>query len=91
MARVKVIRENWNLKYSACFILCPLRVSFLDVPHSVSVVSKIKMPPSNNLLLRNTDIDPDFFNRSSIENIPNKIGVCVKPLHFNYDQVSRDG
>lgn len=86
MARVKVIRENWNLKYSACFILCPLRISYLDVPYSVSIVSKIRMPPSNNLLLRNTDSDPDFLNRS-IESIPNKLAVCVKPLHFNYDQV----
>ncbi|XP_046393757.1 uncharacterized protein LOC124161473 isoform X2 [Ischnura elegans] len=25
LARVKVIRENWNLKYSACFVICPLR------------------------------------------------------------------
>lgn len=86
MARVKVIRENWNLKYSACFILCPLRVAALEVPHSVSIVSKFRMSPSNNLLLRNTDFDNDLLNRS-IENIPNKIAVCVKPLHFNYDQV----
>lgn len=86
MARVKVIRENWNLKYSACFILCPLRISYLDVPYSVSIVSKLRLPPGNNLLLRNTDGDPDFANRS-VANIPNKIGVCVKPLHFNYDQV----
>lgn len=31
--------------------------------------------------------DHDFNNRS-VANIPNKIAVCVKPLHFNYDQVS---
>lgn len=87
MARVKVIRENWNLKYSACFILCPLRISFLDVPYSISIVSKLRLPPGNNLLLRNTDSDSDFTNRT-VENIPkNKIAVCVKPLHFNYDQV----
>jgi hypothetical protein len=55
MARVKVIRENWNLKYSACFILCPLRISYLDVPYSLSIVSKLRMPPGNILLLRNTD------------------------------------
>lgn len=87
MARVKVIRENWNLKYSACFILCPLRISLLDVPYSVSIVSKLKSPPGNILLLRNTDQDHDFMNRS-VMNIPNKIAVCVKPLHFDYDNVS---
>lgn len=55
MARVKVIRENWNLKYSACFVLCPLRISYLDVPYSVSIVSKLRSPPGNILMLRNTD------------------------------------
>ncbi|XP_065084259.1 uncharacterized protein LOC135706547 isoform X1 [Ochlerotatus camptorhynchus] len=85
MARVKVIRENWNLKYSACFILCPIRGPFPEIPYAVSVVSKIKSPPGNVLLLRNTDNDPDFNNRT-FSNIPNSIGVCVKPLHFNYDQ-----
>ncbi len=87
MARVKVIRENWNLKYSAVFILCPLRISALEVPYSVSIVSKLRMSPGNNLLIRNTDNDPDFTNRT-VENIPkDKIAVCVKPLHFNYNQV----
>ncbi|KXJ75186.1 hypothetical protein RP20_CCG012143 [Aedes albopictus] len=85
MARVKVIRENWNLKYSACFILCPIRGPFPEIPYAVSVVSKIKSPPGNVLLLRNNDNDPDFNNRT-FSNIPNSIGVCVKPLHFNYDQ-----
>ncbi|XP_055592799.1 uncharacterized protein LOC129744346 isoform X2 [Uranotaenia lowii] len=85
MARVKIIRENWNLKYSACFILCPIRGPFPEIPYAVSVVSKIKLPPANVLLLRNTDNDPDFNNRT-FSNIPNSIGVCVKPLHFNYDQ-----
>ena len=55
MARVKVIRENWNLKYSAVFILCPLKISVLDVPYSVSIVSKLRAPPANILVLRNTD------------------------------------
>ncbi|XP_055546069.1 uncharacterized protein LOC129730620 isoform X2 [Wyeomyia smithii] len=85
MARVKIIRENWNLKYSACFILCPIRGPFPDIPYAVSVVSKIRAPPGNVLLLRNTDNDPDFNNRT-FSNIPSSIGVCVKPLHFNYDQ-----
>ncbi|XP_040168091.1 uncharacterized protein LOC120903000 isoform X1 [Anopheles arabiensis] len=85
MARVKIIRENWNLKYSACFILCPIRGPYPEIPHAVSVVSKIRAAPGNVLMLRNTDNDPDFTNRT-FSNIPNSIGVCVKPLHFNYDQ-----
>ncbi|XP_035795180.1 uncharacterized protein LOC118468469 isoform X1 [Anopheles albimanus] len=85
MARVKIIRENWNLKYSACFILCPIRGPYPEIPHAVSVVSKIRAAPGNVLMLRNTDNDPDFTNRT-FSNVPNSIGVCVKPLHFNYDQ-----
>lgn len=55
MARVKVIRENWNLKYSAVFVLCPLRIAYLEVPYAVSIVSKLRSPPGNVLLVRNTD------------------------------------
>ncbi|XP_016998547.2 uncharacterized protein [Drosophila takahashii] len=104
MARVKIIRENWNLKYSACFILCPVRTPPIGVPHFVSVVSRLRAPPGNLLTLRNTDQDADFAAISernvsakkggvpagrpppSGDNIPDRIAVCVKPLHFNYDQ-----
>ncbi|XP_046866702.1 uncharacterized protein LOC6642540 [Drosophila willistoni] len=102
MARVKIIRENWNLKYSACFILCPVRAPS-PVPQYVSVVSRLRAPPGNLLTLRNTDQDIDFAvpvrsNSSGRtrkrkpqpppreENIPDRIAVCVKPFHFNYDQ-----
>ncbi|KAH8281404.1 hypothetical protein KR054_000306 [Drosophila jambulina] len=103
MARVKIIRENWNLKYSACFILCPVRAPPLTVPQFVSVVSRLRAPPGNLLTLRNTDQDVDFVNLPrngttkkggsapapappSGDNIPDRIAVCVKPFHFNYDQ-----
>lgn len=85
MARVKIIRENWNLKYSACFILCPLKGPASEVPHSISIVSRLRTPPGNVLLLRNSDTDPDL-NVTGVNNIPEKLAVCVKPLHFNYDQ-----
>jgi len=81
----QVIRENWNLKYSACFILCPLRQN-LSAPHSVSVVSRLRLPPANHLLVRNADWDPDLRNVSA--GIPDKMAICVKPIHFNYNQVS---
>lgn len=66
MARVKVIRENWNLKYSACFVLCPLRIAYLEVPYAVSIVSKLRAPPGNVLLVRNTDWVSFFFPYSLI-------------------------
>ncbi|XP_001992773.2 uncharacterized protein LOC6567186 [Drosophila grimshawi] len=65
MARVKIIRENWNLKYSACFVLCPVRAPLLDVPQYVSVVSRLRAPPGNLITLRNTDQDVDFAASSS--------------------------
>ncbi|XP_067005101.1 uncharacterized protein [Anabrus simplex] len=82
-AKVKVIRENWNLKYSACFILCPLGMN-LSAPTTVSVVSRLRMPPANHILVRNTDQDPDLRNMTN--GIPEKLAICVKPLHFNYNQ-----
>lgn len=85
---MQIIRENWNLKYSACFVLCPLNAPGLDVPYAVSIVSKLRSPPGNLLLLRNTDQDPSFANRSNINVIPESIGICIKPFHFNYDSVS---
>lgn len=69
-------------------MLCPLQAPGLDVPYAVSVVSKIRSPPGNYLLLRNTDHDPNLQNRTNINVIPDKIGICVKPFHFNYDSVS---
>lgn len=82
-----MIRENWNLKYSACFVLCPVTASDITVPYAVSVVSKLHSPPGNILLVRNTDDDVDLVNTTHITNIPDEIGVCVKPFHFDYDSV----
>jgi hypothetical protein len=36
------------------------------------------------MLVRNADWDPDLRNISA--GIPDKIAVCVKPIHFNYNQ-----
>ncbi|XP_037033844.1 uncharacterized protein LOC119072674 [Bradysia coprophila] len=85
MARVQIIRENWDLKYSACFVLCPLQAPGLEVPYAVSIVSKIRSPPGNVLLLRNTDQDSQLQNRANINQIPDQIGVCIKPFHYDYD------
>lgn len=59
----------------------------VTVPFAVSVVSKLRSPPGNVLLVRNTDDDVDLVNTTHITNIPDKIGICVKPFHFDYDSV----
>lgn len=48
------------MKYSACFVLCPIHSSEYGVPESLSIVARLKATPGNLLLLRNTDSDPDF-------------------------------
>lgn len=78
-----MIRENWNLRYSACFIICPLRHN-LTVPNSVSIVSRLRSPPSNHLLVHNPDKDPELVNRTGVFE---SIAVCVKPLHYFYNKV----
>ncbi|CAA9996492.1 unnamed protein product [Nesidiocoris tenuis] len=87
-ARGRVIRENWNLKYSACFVLCPLQ-SNVTVPHTVSIMSRSVLAPSNRLIVNRANHDRS--NHASQHTVqptpsPTKIGVCVKPLHFNYNQ-----
>ncbi|CAK1596128.1 unnamed protein product [Parnassius mnemosyne] len=80
-ARVKPIRENWNLKYSATYVLCLLRGSGVKpqetVGASLSVLasSSPNRPPTN--LLTVLDTEP----KSGIEET---LHVCVKPFHFSY-------
>ncbi|XP_054284121.1 uncharacterized protein LOC129001015 [Macrosteles quadrilineatus] len=74
--KVRVIRENWNLKYSACFVLCPLR-SNQTTPVSVSVVARLRVPPTNLLLVHQPPI---------ATNTTGRLAVCIKPLHYNYSQ-----
>ncbi|CAH2037521.1 unnamed protein product, partial [Iphiclides podalirius] len=82
-ARVKPIRENWNLKYSATYVLCLLRDSGVKpqetVGASLSVVanSSPNRPPTN--LLTVLDTEP----KSGIEET---LHVCVKPFHFSYSR-----
>lgn len=89
-AKVKVIRENWNLKYSACFVICPLpnespitgvkdSLMTITVPETVSVVAKLGAQPTNRLLIQNR---PDDRPRRR-ENL----AICIKPLHYNYNRV----
>lgn len=80
-----MIRENWNLKYSACFVICPLRRN-LTAPTSVSVVSRLRHSPSNHLIVRNPDKDLSLVNRTTERDT---LAVCVKPLHYFYDKVNQ--
>ncbi|CAG9584447.1 unnamed protein product [Danaus chrysippus] len=82
-ARVKPIRENWNLKYSATYVLCLLRDTGVKpqetIGASVSIVSNTSpnRPPTNLLIVRDTE------PKSGIEET---LHVCVKPFHFSYSR-----
>lgn len=76
-AFVKAIRENWNLKYSAVFVLCKLP-SDGNHPLSVSIVSHIKDPITNEILIQMPK--PTSQLKTDIE-------ICVKPFHYYYDRV----
>lgn len=77
-AFVKPIRENWNLKYSAVFVLCKLPPDG-NRPLSVSIVSHIRDPITNAITIQM----PKPTNQLKID-----IEICVKPLHYYYDRVS---
>lgn len=89
-ASVWAIRENWNLKYSAAFVLCPLdnaesAVVDVPVPDAVSVfVGEDGSEGATNLmpvLNRDYAVAKNKIDSSSV-------GVCVKPIHFVYNKTS---
>ncbi|XP_068247662.1 uncharacterized protein [Palaemon carinicauda] len=83
---IKVIRENWNLKYSACFIACPLTIykngkQPIPPPESVSVMADPGGNATNKLRVMNLDVNKD--------EVKNGFAVCVKPLHFDYNNINQ--
>lgn len=59
--------------------MCPLQPNF-SIPYAVSIVSRVRYPPSNLLVVVNN------YNETKSNN---KFAVCVKPLHFDYNRVSK--
>ncbi|XP_011503517.1 PREDICTED: uncharacterized protein LOC105366691 isoform X2 [Ceratosolen solmsi marchali] len=83
-AKVKVIRENWNLKYSACFVICPLpkeshSLSTEQIPEAVSIVARLRASPTNRIVVQNRPVDRPKHRQS--------LAVCIKPLHYDYNRV----
>lgn len=71
-----------------------MRAPGSDIPFSVSIVSRLRAPPANVLLVQNKDKNGDNKNATKATNngqqrighIEDKIAICVKPFHFSYDQ-----
>ena len=107
---VSVIRENWNLKYSACFVICVLptdqrtEAGKIAVPESVSIITL--PPPTTTTSTTSSESDPSPPPPPPIPSVTNQlpvlnartggtgsvivnssdVGVCVKPIHFDYDK-----
>ncbi|XP_045123799.1 uncharacterized protein LOC123511821 isoform X2 [Portunus trituberculatus] len=83
---IKIIRENWNLKFSACFIACPLTIyrngkQPIPPPESVSLMADPGGNATNKLRVLNLDV--------AKEEVRDTFAVCVKPLHFDYNNVNQ--
>lgn len=80
-----VISENWGLKYTARYVLCPIDTTKI-LPDAVSILTNPDKEPMNILTVivnSKTPVDWDVFN------LPKKIdsiAVCVKPLHNEYNK-----
>lgn len=92
----KVIRENWNLKYSAYFVLCMLGSH--PAPDMVSVLIKANtsIASSNRMIVHNhpklkkkEKLNKLIKSRlSGSDGVPERtFAVCVKPMHYNYNKI----
>lgn len=82
------MKESRNMPFSAVFIICPLQISSFEfLPYAVSIVKDINNTiPGNMIKIQNTDRFEDVDVRLKQEN---KIGVCIKPGHFDMSQRNR--
>lgn len=74
----RLIRENWNLKYSAYFILCPIKQPNMPVPSHVSIIRQGSIEIGNKVVVHD--------NKKAFKK-PDGIAVCIKPLHYEYNKV----
>jgi len=72
------IHENWNLLYSAFFILCPLENYSLPDAISIFITDSAKI--SNYLVINNKP-------NSRRHLVKDSIALCVKPMHYDYNRV----
>lgn len=74
-AKTRLIRENWNLPFSAAYILCSMSDA-TATPTRVSVVVGGQADATSSLPVQ------DLVSREQMGNM----SVCVKPFHYNFDR-----
>ncbi|XP_066949161.1 uncharacterized protein [Macrobrachium rosenbergii] len=75
-AKTKIIRENWNLLYSAAFVLC-------DVPQDISA------PPESVALVHGGKVDKSSI--VPVQSLTDRayhgnMSVCIKPFHYEFNR-----
>lgn len=86
-ARVHVIREHFNLKYSASFVICPVPSGGVErgLPISVSVIAEAEPNKSGNKIkILNTEFANDLGQVDAQLSAKRNLGICVKPIHYDY-------
>ncbi|XP_042211147.1 beta-1,4-galactosyltransferase galt-1-like isoform X1 [Homarus americanus] len=74
-AKTQKIRENWNLAYTAAFVLCHL-TDTTSIPTRVAVVMDDQVKEASSLPVQ------DLNERGLMGNM----SVCIKPFHYNFDR-----
>ncbi|KAF7276962.1 hypothetical protein GWI33_009610, partial [Rhynchophorus ferrugineus] len=77
-----LIQENWNLPYSARYVLCPIYEE--QIPHAVGILSDVGN--SLNILKVTTNIVRNAsWNVYQLPTAVEDIAVCVKPFYDEYN------
>ncbi|XP_050303883.1 uncharacterized protein LOC126741505 [Anthonomus grandis grandis] len=83
---LKIIKEHWNLYYSAYYLFCPLELDE-SVPDVVSVLTSPNQEPENMLKIIRNYVGDAQWDPFELSLMVDNMAVCVKPLHYDYNKV----
>lgn len=75
------------MAYSAFYIICPLEKNH-PVPETVSLLSGPDQEAENFLKVIASYNNIKAWNAFDLPTVVNKMAVCVKPLHYEFNKVS---
>ncbi|XP_066257531.1 uncharacterized protein [Euwallacea similis] len=85
-ARITIIEEHWGLPYSAYYVNCPVDLKD-PLPEAVSVVTHRNEFPKNLMKIIVNYANVTAWNASELSANIEKIAVCVKPLHYDFNRI----
>ncbi|CAO1373611.1 unnamed protein product [Diamesa serratosioi] len=85
---VTAIHENFNLEYSAFFIVCPLKqdvaVQEIHLPVSVSVCYDLEPSMRNESSFVAINYPKDVQQFFNVKPVEENLAICVAPMHHDY-------